>query len=156
MKWPNENEIIEFYAALAAAGLGPSGEERAAIAFLEEGRGIDDALRLGRYADDHEVRRHPTVSVDEPLSDEPDGATLADVIPAPPDRDRATWELLEAIRGEAESQAPAEAEIIAAAAELIAAGERRGVDGALKAVLGHTPTRGLVARARRVMAAALA
>ena len=124
-------------------------------AFLEESRSVDDALRLGRYADDHELRRHPTVSVDEPL-DEPDGATLADVIPAPPDRDLATWETLEAIREEAESRAPTEAEVIAAAAELIAAGERRGVDGALKAVLGHTPTRGLVARARRVMAAALA
>ena len=154
MKWPTEEAIIEFYAVLATAGLGPAGEERAVRAFLE-GRSVDDALRLGRYVDDHETRDHPRVSIDEPLSDS-DDLTLADTIPAPRDRGLAAWEALEAIREEAERRYPTEAEVFGAAAELIASGERRGASGALRSVLGYNPRRGAVMRFRAVVAAVLA
>ena len=154
MFWPSEDAIIEFYAVLAAAGLGPAGEERAVSAFMEEGRSADDALRLGKKADDNERLRHPQVSIDKPLPDA-DDLTLADTIPAPRDRGLAAWEVMEAVREEAERRAPADAESIASAAELIASGERRGAVGALRSVLGYSPRQGAVMRFQAIVAGVL-
>lgn len=58
----------------------PEGEERAARAFLEEGKDPRKALKLGIWVQKNASKRHPIVSLHDPIPDTED-LTLEDVIP---------------------------------------------------------------------------